>query len=193
MPRPVTKLQDIEAAGVKLFASRGVGRVTIKDIAREAGCAEGALYRHYSGMEEMAWSLYKREVEKFGARVREVLLGPGSYSRRVRDSIGLFYRFFDSDPVTFGFILLAEHHFAIERKVDPRLSPEKLVFTFVRQGARDGAFQVSDKELAAAMVLGIVLMPATLRAVGMLKGPMNRQISGATQACLNVLAPRRRR
>ncbi|NIT14444.1 MAG: TetR family transcriptional regulator, partial [Candidatus Dadabacteria bacterium] len=47
--------------------------VTIKDIANNAGCSEGALYRHYTSKEEMAWILYKREVEKLGQALSEIL------------------------------------------------------------------------------------------------------------------------
>lgn len=187
MARPTRKLQDIERAAVRLFADRGVGRVTTKEIALEAGCSEGALYRHYPGMDELAWRLFKREVEKFSFELSKILHSDEDYAGRIRSSVAMFYEFFDRDPTTFKFILLSEHQFAANRRVDPKLSPEKLVLSFVKQGIQDGVFGISDAGLGASMVLGLVLMPATHLAIGMLKGPMKRYISGTTQACLEVL------
>jgi AcrR family transcriptional regulator len=190
MARPVRKLKDIEAAAIRLFAERGIGRVTTKEIAQEAGCAEGALYRHYPGLDELAWQLFKREVEKFGARLKEVLGSSDmSYPDRIRAGISLFYAFFDEDPVTFSFILLSEHQFAIRRRVNPKLSPEKLVLQLVRDGAAAGALGLRHPDLGAAMVLGLVLMPATMCATGELKGPLRQYVDETTAACLKILQP----
>ena len=72
MPRPITKLDSIQNTAIGLLATRGIKEVTIKEIAREAKCSDGALYRHYTSKDEMAWLLYKREVEKLGAWLSEV-------------------------------------------------------------------------------------------------------------------------
>ena len=187
MARPIQKLRDIEAAAIRLFAARGVGRVTTKDIAQEAGTAEGAFYRHYAGIEDMAWSLYKREVEAFGARVKKVLISPKPYAMRIRESVSLFYEFFDQDKITFAFILLSEHQFSPERKINPRFNPEMLVYSFIQQGVKEGAFHHPHRDLAAAMVIGMVLTPATHCLTGKLKGPLSRHIDDVAEACLRIL------
>jgi AcrR family transcriptional regulator len=187
MARPVQKLRDIEAAAIRLFAARGVGRVTTKDIAQEAGTAEGALYRHYAGIEDMAWNLYKREVEAFGAKVKEVLSSTKSYTDRICESVSLFYEFFDQDRTTFAFILLSEHQFSPERKINPRLNPQMLVYSFIQQGVKEGAFRHPHGNLAAAMVIGMVLTPATHCLTGKLKGPLSRHGDDVAKACLRIL------
>ena len=65
MARPVVKRDDIEEAAIRLLATKGLAATTIRDIAAAAGVAEGALYRHYSGKDDMAWRLYCREVAAF--------------------------------------------------------------------------------------------------------------------------------
>lgn len=187
MSRPITKLGEIERVAIRLFSSRGLGRVTTKEISQEAGCAEGTLYRHYSGMEDLAWSLFKREVEKFGRSLKTILESAESYTNRIKQSVSLFYRFFDEDSVTFIFILLSEHQFPLQRKINPQFNPTNLVFSFVRKGVKDKVFRIASEDLGAAMILGLVLTPATLCASGKLAGPMARRIADTTQACLKVL------
>ncbi len=114
MARPITKLNAIEDTAISLFAARGIKEVTIRDIARQAGCSEGALYRHFVSKDEMAWLLYKREVEKLGAVLADILNQDGTFSERLRKSVDLFYTFFDQHPDKFKFILLSEYKFPIE-------------------------------------------------------------------------------
>lgn len=187
MAKPVTKLKPIEDTAIRLFASKGIKEVTIKDIAKEAGCSEGALYRHFIGKDEMAWALYTREVEKFGTKLKDVLKEKKDFSEHVKSAVELFYSFFDDDPLTFSFILLSEHNFPPEKKVDPKLNPYNLVFEFIKEGARKEALNIQDPELSAAMVYGLVLQPATLRAIGRLKGQMRKKTEQVVRACLKIL------
>lgn len=187
MARPVTKLKGIEAAALELFSKGGVNQVTIKDISQHAGCTEGALYRHYVSKDELAWTLYRREVERFGARLRAVLQGDGPILERVRQGVQVFYGFFDEDPVTFSFILLSQHHFPQEQDLSARVNPVDMVIKFVREGARSGDFRISEPDLGAAMVMGLVLQPAMMRVTGRLKGPMTNRVSTVTEACLRIL------
>jgi AcrR family transcriptional regulator len=192
MTRPITKLKSIENTALELFASKGIKQVTIKDIAKEAGCSEGALYRHYRGKDEMAWVLYSREVERFGVLLKAVLVGKGTFSERLNSAVRLFYSFFDESPVTFTFILLSEHNFPPENKINPEINPHNLVFKFIYDGVKKGEFNIEDPELAASMVLGLVLQPATLRATGQFRWRMSKKADEVTQACLRVLRPIKR-
>jgi len=192
MARPVSKLKDIEATAIRLFASRGLAQVTVKQIAEHAGCAEGSLYRHYKSKEEMAWALFRREVERFGDQLRQILQQPASFSRRIQMSIELFYKFFDEDPHTFSFVLLSQHDFPQEWKINKESNPEFLVADFVRSGIQKGLIRKQDPALAAAMLLGLVLQPATLCAKGKLKGPLSKRAKEIEEACINVLGLRKR-
>jgi AcrR family transcriptional regulator len=190
MARQITKLNDIETTAIELFASRGLAQVTVKEISEHANCAEGALYRHYKSKEEMAWLLFRREVEKFGARLRKVLHSSESFAERIRASIELFYKFFDEDRVTFSFILLAQHDFPPEWKIDQALNPDALVAEFIKKGMKEGKVPVPDANLAAAMVLGLVLQPATMCAQRRLKGPLFKKAKIIEEACLKILGVR---
>lgn len=188
MTKPITKLKSIEDSAIKLFARKGIKEVTIKHIAKEAECSEGALYRHYSGKDEMAWKLYSREVEKFATALQAILRGKGTFSTRLKSAVELFYSLFDENPLVFTFILLSEYNFPLEQKVALDGNPYNLVFEFVKAGVKNGEFRIRDPKLGAAMVLGLVLEPATLKASGRFeRRRMSEKIHEVVEACLGVL------
>lgn len=192
MARPISKLEDIERTAIRLFASRGLAQVTVKLIAEEANCAEGSLYRYYRSKEEMAWKLFRREVEQFGSRLQKILKSPVSFSSRIKTSIELFYKFFDEDRDRFSFILLAQHDFPREWQIRKEFNPDFLVIDFIRQGMQQGVMRIEDATLGAAMVLGLVLQAATQCAKGRLKGPLLQKAKEIEGACIAVLGLRER-
>jgi AcrR family transcriptional regulator len=187
MSRPTTKRKDIEATALRLFSARGLAQVTIKDIAREAHCAEGALYRHYASKEDLAWSLFKREVEHFSGRVREVWFQPGTCVDKLKRGIRLFCRFFDEDPVAFSFILLSQYDFPHDKRINPELNPDRLLSFFIREGIKRGEFRTKDRDLATALILGMVLQPATMLVQRKLQGTMISKSPQIINGCLEVL------
>jgi hypothetical protein len=102
----------------------------------------------------------------------------------------LFYKFFDEDRTTFSFILLAQHDFPPEWKIDRALNPDFLVTEFIKNGINEGKVRIQDANLGAAMVLGLVLQPATMRAQGKLKGPLLKKAKMIEEACLKILEVR---
>ena len=135
----------------------------------------------------MAWSLFKREAEKFGTQLQKVLESPSTFQKRISSAIDLFYRFFDEDPMTFSFILLTEHGFPQNWKISPDVNPYSLVLNFLKKGKKAGVFHFDDSRLATAMVLGLVLEPALQCATQNLKGPMLRRAPYVYEGCMKVL------
>src|SRR5947209_7075230 len=54
--------QKILDAAEKLLLLKGLARVTTKEIARETGLSEGALYRHFDHKEEIFFALMARHL-----------------------------------------------------------------------------------------------------------------------------------
>jgi len=187
MARPTKKLAKIEKAAMQLISRYGLAQVTIKAIARAADCAEGALYRHYPSKDQMAWTLFSREMKAFAQRLDSVFQFSGSFPSRAKEAVSVFYHFFDEDEDAFRFILLAQHDFPQATPIDPASNPIDLVIRFVQEGMDAGQFRRQDANVAAAMVLGLVLQPATMRVYGRIEGPLTDRIETIARACLNVL------
>jgi len=193
MARPALKKSAIEAAALSLFAARGVPDTTIKDIALRAGVAEGALYRHYPGKNEMAVALFKREVEKFGALLSPLLFDPSrSLRSRLRSSIRFMYRYYRDYPVEFTFILMTQHGFPERQILRPSLNPNDLVIRFVKDAPSERSPR-RDPVLLAALLMGAVLQPAVMHRYGRLKTHPLSLADKVTLACERLLEIERAR
>jgi len=187
MSKPITKLESIEKTAIQLFASYGIKQVTIKEIASKSKCSEGALYRHYKSKEEMAWELYKREVEIFGKKLRNILNCGLAFPDKLGSAVELFYKLFDEDQTKFSFILLSKYNFSKSRKIDPGLNPFDLVTDLIKIAVKRNEINIDNPELYSAMILGLVLQPPTFVVSKRIKGKIGNTADAVTSSCLKVL------
>lgn len=187
MSKPITKLESIEKTAIQLFASYGIKQVTIKEIASKSKCSEGALYRHYKSKEEMAWELYKREVEIFGKKLRNILNCGLAFPDKLGSAVELFYKLFDEDQTKFSFILLSKYNFSKSRKIDPGLNPFNLVTDLIKIAVKRNEINIDNPELYSAMILGLVLQPPTFVVSKRIKGKIGNTADAVTRSCLKVL------
>jgi len=187
MSKPITKLESIEKTAIQLFASYGIKQVTIKEIASKSKCSEGALYRHYKSKEEMAWELYKREVEIFGKKLRNILNCGHAFPDKLGSAVELFYKLFDEDQTKFSFILLSKYNFSKSRKIDPGLNPFNLVTDLIKIAVKKNEINIDNPELYSAMILGLVLQPPTFVVSKRIKGKIGNTADTVTRSCLKVL------
>ena len=187
MSKPITKLESIEKTAIQLFASYGIKQVTIREIASKSKCSEGALYRHYKSKEEMAWELYKREVEIFGKKLRCILNCGLAFPDKLGSAVELFYKLFDEDQTKFSFILLSKYNFSKSRKIDPGLNPFDLVTDLIKIAVKRNEINIDNPELYSAMILGLVLQPPTFVVSKRIKGKIDNTADAVTRSCLKVL------
>jgi AcrR family transcriptional regulator len=62
-------------AALTCVARVGVGKTTLDDVAREAGCARATLYRYFPNKQQLLAALVSREATVVGARVVESAAG----------------------------------------------------------------------------------------------------------------------
>jgi AcrR family transcriptional regulator len=72
---PVETKEKILEAADRLIRGRGLARVRTKEIAREAGVAEGTLYVHFPHKEDLFFAVIEKNRPEFAATVRPELAG----------------------------------------------------------------------------------------------------------------------
>jgi AcrR family transcriptional regulator len=177
--------ERIEHTAMRLFVSQGVSETTIRDIAGGAGIAEGALYRHYRGKDALILDLFQRHYAAFARRL-DALQAPLPHSRdKLAAMIAECCRMFDEDPVLFRFLLLVQHHSL--RRVQGADTPVEVVRSVIAGGMARGEILKGDTDLAAALIMGVIIQPATFKTYDRLPGPMAPLAGRLTAACWNVL------
>jgi AcrR family transcriptional regulator len=177
----------IDAAALALFAARGVGATTTKEIAARAGVAEGSIYRHYESKEALARSLFVRHYDAMGRRLKAVAERPGGFRARLDAMVREVCIIADDEPAVFAFLLLS-HHDGLRHLDAGTVSPVTVVCEAVAEAMARGEIAENDPELMTAFIFGAVVQPATFRHYGRIDRPMRELAPSLAGACWRALA-----
>jgi len=64
MPRHQNTKEKILESALKLFLEKGIRETTIKDIAKDMGITEGAIYRHFVSKDQIVRTLFSTYAER---------------------------------------------------------------------------------------------------------------------------------
>jgi AcrR family transcriptional regulator len=186
--RPKDQTKEIIArTALGLFVEKGIDGTTIRDIATAAKIAEGTLYRHYPGKDALAWELFSHNFTTFALELKRLQSGHATLRAKLDAMVRQFCAFFDRDPVLFSYLLLAQH--GQLQKVTPDMpNPVEVVREVLAAGMDRGEIPPGDPDVAAAMVLGIVLQVAVFKIYQRLTQSLTSLAEVLVEACWRVLA-----
>ncbi len=183
MKRGQATKEKIERASIALFLEKGVNGTSVRDIAEACGIAEGTLYRHFHSKEAMIREIFTEHYVAFSQTLAEATAEVEGLEQQVARMVALFCRFYDEDPILFGFLLMVQHR-QLERMPAELPNAIDVIHALV---ARDG--RAGDAMLATGSMIGILVRNAIFVRHGRLKGPLSdyvpqltRQIMGAVTA-----------
>lgn len=178
----------LAAAALELFATRGIGETTTREITTLAGVAEGTLYRHFESRDDLAWTLFRENYADYAGRIA-ALIDAADVALDALDSIlAAFCALYDRDTHVFRFLLLSQHEFV--RRITPEMpSPIREVRRLIERLIADGSCRVANPALATAFALGPLLQAASANIYGDLPGPLvqwHPDIAAATRRSLAI-------
>lgn len=179
----------IERAALGLFADKGVDQTTIADIAREAGISEGAIYRHYRSKDELIWLTFSTHYRALAQRMDQLQAGEAGLRAKLRAMIEAFCLLFESDRDLFAFLLLVQHG-QIPQVPKDMPTPVHVLVAMMEEAMEKGEIARGDPNLAAALVLGTVLQPATFKIYGRIGTSMRDLVATLSEAAWRVLDPK---
>jgi len=176
----------IKEVALRLLVEKGVGETTIRDLAREAGVSEGSLYRHYDSKEDLVRDLFREHYAQFAHRLQTVQASHKTLRAKLKAIVADTCRRFDDEPITYRFLLLAQHE--AMRRFQPSLdSPVPVLRTMIGQAIKAGEVRLKNPDLGAALVLGLLIQPAVSIVNGTLAGPMSLHADEIADAAARVL------
>jgi AcrR family transcriptional regulator len=186
--RPKDQTEELIArTALRLFVEKGIDGATIRDIAAAAHIAEGTLYRHYPGKDALAWDLFSSNYTAFALELQRLQAGLATLRAKLDAMVRQFCVFFDQDPVLFSYLLLTQH--GQLQKVTPDMpNPVEVVREVLAAGMDRSEIPAGDPNVAAAMVLGIVLQIAVFKVYQRLPQSLTSLAEVMVAACWRVLA-----
>ncbi len=185
MGRQPEKKELIEQAAIKLFGRPGFASTSIKDIAREAGVTDGALYRHFKSKNEMGWGLYIREIQAFSTGLYDIVkeIDPNNRFEVLKAGIEYAYEYAENKPEQFRFILLNQNTFP-EGNLDENGSN---LIEMVVKAVAQGTDKSENYECIAAILWGALVQPLIMIDYGRLKKKPSECIDVVVEQCSKIL------
>jgi AcrR family transcriptional regulator len=165
-----TRERMVDAAE-RVMRSKGLAHATTKEIAREAGYSEGAIYKHFENKEELFLAVLKERLPPLA----DIL---GELPRRAgREAVGVVLEevagtalafYVESFPMSVSVfsepVLLARHREEMKRRgAGPQKANEALVAYLEAERDLGRVREDADAAAAAAMLLGACFQRAFLR------------------------------
>jgi AcrR family transcriptional regulator len=111
MPRHrfVNTRERIEEAATRLFVLKGITDTSVRDITREVGISEGALYRHFESKEDLVWQTFEQNYTAFALELNALAARESTARQKVGAMIRGFCRAHDDNPTVFNFLVFVQH------------------------------------------------------------------------------------
>lgn len=180
--------QKIRDTALRLFVEQGVGETSVRDLARAAGIAEGALYRHYASKDELTRDLFMSHYAVFARRLDGVQRNAEDFHAKLSAMVTTICGLYDSDPLLFRFLLLVQHA-ALPHVADGPDNPVAVLRKTIARAIQAGEISLADANLATGFVLGLLIQPAVLLVYGRLQGPFANFAPDIAEACWRALNP----
>jgi AcrR family transcriptional regulator len=187
MPRTTDTKSRIELSAMRLFVERGFAETSIRDIARDAGVSQGAMYNHYTSKEKLAWELFSSSFSEIGQELRRIAAEQRTLAAKLRGMVQHVFRRFDDDSVLVRYVFFARHIHL--NRVDRRLGNPYLVFrTVIGEAVRNGEIPRQDIEISTSMVTGAIIQTIDTKILSdRLEGPLADRADVVASGCLRLL------
>lgn len=186
-----TKRDAICEAALTLIAKKGPDATTTREIAALAETAEGTIYRHFKGKDDLMQHLFVQSAEQFHAILSCRISGLEDHGERIRALVKGVFEFAVVHPDAFNF-LLSTHHLAVlntKKNPGPPL-PARLFVETLEAGISSGCFRSVSPMLATGWVVSMAQRSVVLLQSGLLI-PQSREqtIDETAEAAIRLLTP----
>jgi AcrR family transcriptional regulator len=168
--------REILRAGLKLFSERGLAATSIRDIAKESGYTNPALYKHFASKDELAQYLFETCHTRVWTRCSTALSTASGFEDKLDAFVAAWLELIDAEPEVVAFladsarVLWPRASATVRRKTMIGLA-RALVAEAPAVRRRSSPI---DADAAAAAVQGTLSEIGRMIAVGVVPGPARR-------------------
>jgi AcrR family transcriptional regulator len=171
---PPAKRQILRAA-MKLFSERGYAATSIRDIAKESGYTNPALYKHFASKEELALHLFETCHRRMWTSCHAAVASADGFGDKLEGYIGQWLELVDEHPEVVAF--LSDSARVLWPKAGPAVRQQTMIglarSLMIKAQTRRGTSAVNP-DVAAASLQGTLAELTRMLQVGVLAGPAVR-------------------
>ena len=165
--------QQILRAAMKLFADHGLDGTSIRDIARESGYTNPALYKHFASKEQLAVHLFETCHQRLWTRCHAAVTAGASFDDKLDGYIAQMLALVDEHPEAMAF--LSEHARVLWPKSSAAVRRHTMIglarsLMGAAPRSRRGGRQIQ-ADVAAASLQGTLAELMRMLQVGVIRGP----------------------
>jgi AcrR family transcriptional regulator len=187
MARPARFKEAIYRSALRLFGERGLSGTGIREIAKEAGVSEAALYRHWKGKKELAQAIFVEGMAGLYQQLTREVPTDGPACRAILATVEIFFRAYDAHPEVVHYLLLSQHE--LWRMID-RDQPNPVGFWFDLLRSRAGEFDITEQlsnDILGPITLGMILRPGIAAAYQSIATPLIQHAEAVAISICRVL------
>jgi AcrR family transcriptional regulator len=181
------KRELIREQAQRLFAERGVDAVSVRDIAAACGMAPPNLYAHFRSKDDLVGDLFREGYADYGRQMLAALAEPGDFRQRLARVVTLACRLHDEDYARFRFLIMVQHG-QLAGVVRDESSPVEVIARALAAAMAAGEIPRRNPDLAAAVVVGLIVQPATFMLYRRLEGGMLPLAPELAELCWRALS-----
>jgi AcrR family transcriptional regulator len=168
--------RHILRSAMKLFSEHGLAGTSIRDIAKESGYTNPALYKHFASKEALAVHLFATCHQRLWTRCHAAIEAATGFDAKLEGYIGQILELVDEHPEAMAF--LSDSARVLWPKAGPTVRQHTMIglardlMSLAPRSRRGG--RVVNPDVAAASVQGTLAELARMLQVGVVPGPARR-------------------
>ena len=151
-----TKKEAILDTALRLFVKDGFDATSIRSIAEGADTAEGNIYRHFEGKDELAKEIFLDCAKQFKLELEEKVKLEKDPENKIKTLVRAIFEFAMNKKLEFSYIMIVNHREEIITKdILSKPLPKDVFVEVIKKGIERGIFRAVDPVIAVAWIVGM--------------------------------------
>ena len=169
----------IQEAVVNLVTNTGTRKVTMDQVAAEAGMSKGCLYIHFRNKKELLESVKTASFKPLGDQIQEILKGSLAPNQKIEDIVCRLFSYFDENRGLFRFLLeereIAQSQAMRQKNSRYRNFVERIA-KVLDDGVATGMFRHMDSKKVASIFIEAMIAMTARRLLEESPGPLDEDV-----------------
>ena len=169
----------IQEAVVNLVTRTGTRKVTMDQVAAEAGMSKGCLYIHFRNKKELLESVKAASFKPLGDQVQEILKGSLAPNHKIESIVYQLFSYFDENRGLFRFLLeereIAQSQAMRQKNSRYRNFVERIA-KVLDDGVATGMFRHMDSKKVASIFIEAMIAMTARRLLEESPGPLDEDV-----------------